>query len=85
VQRTEQMATQLPGGSPHRPIDLATASLVELQARGTPCVQCGGPLELRHDRAQDTARGVVREVDLVCRLCHAPRTLWFRIAPASPN
>ena len=85
VRRTEEMAAELPGGSPERPIDLATASLVEAQARGTPCIQCGGSLDLRHDRATVTPRGVLRELDLVCRLCHAPRTLWFRIAPAAPN
>jgi len=85
VRRTEAVAVKLPGGSPDRPIDVAAASVVEGAARATPCIQCGGDLELRGDRATSTARGVLREVALVCRRCHAPRTIWFRIAPPAPN
>jgi len=85
VRRAEQLAAGLPGGSAEHPIDVASASVVEQKARGTPCIQCGGDLELRGDRATSTARGVLRELGLVCRLCHAPRILWYRIAPPSPN
>jgi hypothetical protein len=85
VRRTERLAAALPGASPEQPIDVASASVVEEKARATPCVQCGGDLEVRGDRATSTARGVVREIALACRLCHASRTLWYRIAPASPN
>jgi hypothetical protein len=85
VRRTEGMAAKLAGGSPELPIDVTSASVVETRARSTPCVQCGGDLELRGDRATSTARGIVRELSLVCRLCHAPRTLWYRIAPPPTN
>jgi hypothetical protein len=85
VRETEALAGELPGGSPERPIDVASASVVDGKARATPCVQCGGDLELRGDRATSTARGVLREVGLVCRRCRAPRTLWFRIAPRAAN
>jgi hypothetical protein len=85
VRRTEGLAGELPGGSAQRPIDVASASIVEGKARATPCIQCGGDLELRGDRATSTARGILRELALVCRLCHAPRSLWFRIAPPAAN
>jgi len=85
VRRTEGLAGELPGGSAQRPIDVASASVVEGKARATPCIQCGGDLELRGDRATSTGRGVLREIALVCRLCHAPRTLWFRITPPAVN
>jgi hypothetical protein len=85
VRRTEQLAGQLPGASSDKPIDVASASLVEQKARATSCVQCGGDLEVGGDRATSTARGVLREIALVCRRCHAPRTLWFRIAPRPAN
>ncbi len=85
VRRTEQLAARLPGASAEQPIEVASASVVENRARATRCVQCGGDLELRGDRATSTARGVVREIALTCRLCHAPRTLWYRIAPPSQN
>jgi len=85
ARRVEALASKLPGASPEQPIDVASASVVEGKARATPCVQCGGDLEPRGDRAASTARGVLREISLVCRLCHTPRTLWFRIAPPSAN
>jgi hypothetical protein len=85
ARRTEQLAADLPGGSPELPIDVASASVVETMARATPCVQCGGELELGGDRATSTARGVVRAIALTCRRCHAPRTLWFRIESRAPN
>jgi hypothetical protein len=82
VRQIEQLARLLPGGAPSAPIDVASAAVIELEARGTPCPQCGGPLEIRGDRAESTPRGVLRELDLICRRCHAPRRLWFRVAPA---
>jgi hypothetical protein len=85
VRRTEKLAGELPGGAPDRPIDVGSASVVEGKARSTPCVQCGGELDLRHDRATSTARGILREIALLCRRCHAPRTLWYRILPPAAN
>jgi hypothetical protein len=85
VQRTETLAAKLAGGSPHLPIEVTSASVVEPKARSTPCVQCGGDLDLRNDSATSTGRGILREMTLVCRRCHAPRTLWFRIAPPAAN
>ncbi len=85
VRVTERLAKQLPGATPEHPIDVASAPVVEIQARATPCPQCGGTLELASERADSTPRGVLREIRAVCRLCHAPRTLWFRITPATAN
>jgi hypothetical protein len=85
VRRTEELAGQLPGASPEHPIDVTSASVVETMARARPCVQCGGELEPQRDRASSTARGVLRAIALTCRQCHAPRALWFRVAPAAPN
>ena len=81
----ERLARQLPGGTPESPIDVATPAVAEIKARGTPCPQCGGELELRGDSADTTPRGALRELRLVCRLCHAPRTLWFRLTPPAAN
>lgn len=85
VRETELLSRSLPGGSAAAPIDVPTPALVEIQARDTPCVQCGGALDLRSDRAESTPRGVLRALELVCRRCHAPRRLWFRIAPRLPS
>jgi hypothetical protein len=85
VRRTEALTSKLPGASSDHPIDVTSASVVEGKARATPCVQCGGDLELGGDRATSTARGLLREIALACRRCHARRTLWFRIVPPSPS
>jgi hypothetical protein len=82
VRDREALARMLPGGTPTSPVEVASASVVEIRARETPCVQCGGTLTLVGDRAESTPRGVLRELDLACRVCHAPRRLWFRVAPA---
>jgi hypothetical protein len=85
VRQIERLARQLPGATPESPIEIEAPAVAEIQARATPCPQCGGELELRGDRADSTPRGVLRELSLVCRLCHAPRHLWFRVLPRSPN
>jgi hypothetical protein len=85
VRVTERLAGQLPGATPEAPIDVASPAVAEIKARATPCPQCGGELELRGDRAETSPRGVLRELRLACRLCHAPRTLWFRLAPSAAN
>ena len=84
VRQLERLAAELPGGSPEQPIDVASASVVETKARAIPCVQCQAiELELRADRATSTPRGVLRELAMVCRQCHAPRAVWFRVAPGA--
>jgi hypothetical protein len=85
VRRSERAAISAPGGAREHPISVASAAVVELRARVTPCVQCGGDLELRGDGATSTTRGVLREIDAVCRRCHAPRRLWFLIVPPGAN
>jgi hypothetical protein len=81
VRQLERLATELPGGSPERPIDVASAAVVETKARAIPCVQCEAiEMELRGDRATSTARGILRELAMVCRQCHTARALWFRVA-----
>jgi hypothetical protein len=85
VREVERLARQLPGATPESPIEVEAPAVAEIQARATPCPQCGGELELRGDRADSTPRGVLRELVLMCRLCHAPRHLWFRVRPSPTN
>jgi hypothetical protein len=81
VRQLERLAAELPGGAPERPIDVASASVVATKARAIACVQCeAAEMELRGDRATSTARGVLRELAMVCRQCHTARAVWFRVA-----
>jgi hypothetical protein len=85
VRRIERAAASAPGGSAEHPLPVTSSAVVELRARATPCLQCGGELELRGDRATSTPRGVLRAIDTVCRRCHAPRVLWLLIEPTAAN
>jgi hypothetical protein len=85
VRSTERLARALPGAAADRPIDVSAPSVVELKARATPCPQCGGELQIEGDRADSTPRGIVREVAVACRRCHARRSLWFRVRPPPAN
>src|SRR5689334_210020 len=85
VRERERLSAAAPGGAPDRPITVSSASVIEGQARSTPCVQCGGELLLRDHAAAAHASESLRVVRLVCRLCHAPRALWFRIEHALPS
>lgn len=85
VARVERAARELPGGAAEHPLDVTSAAVVEPRARAVPCVRCGGELEWRRERASSTPRGILREIELTCRLCHAPRTLWFRVCPSPVN
>ena len=81
----QKLARAAPGGAAEHPLTVSSASVIEPQARSTPCIQCGGELQLQDHRAGGDARGELRVVRLVCRLCHAPRELWFRLQPALPS
>jgi hypothetical protein len=85
VRAVERLAEQLPGATPESPIEVEAPSVADIKARATPCPQCAGELELRADRAESTPRGILRALALVCRRCHAPRTLWFRVRPPRAN
>jgi hypothetical protein len=85
VVERERLAALAPGGRRDRPIVVATVSVIESMARSTPCVQCGGELELKEHAAPADGQGRVRVMRLVCRLCHAPREIWFAIEEARAN
>jgi hypothetical protein len=86
VRQLERLAGELPGGAPERPIDVASASMVDTKARVLPCIQCAATeMELRDDRATSTSRGVLRETTMICRRCHATRVAWFRVAGDTAN
>src|SRR6185369_9108671 len=79
VVERERLAARAPGGAPDRAIAVASASVVEVQAAAMPCVQCAGELLLQSHAAPPEHGGGLRVARLVCRRCHAPREIWFRL------
>ena len=78
----ERLASLLPGGSPGRAIHVTSPSVIEVRTAAIPCPHCGG-----HYRVAEHTRpwSGIRRVDVTCRHCSTPRTLWFRLAPDELN
>jgi hypothetical protein len=78
-----RLAEMSPGGAPTRPIEVASASVIEPSASSTPCALCEGTLRIE-EHAAETAQGVrLRVVRLRCTRCSATRSIWFRIVAPS--
>ncbi|MEO8875889.1 MAG: hypothetical protein ABI461_09900 [Polyangiaceae bacterium] len=73
------------GGSPDHPIELESASLVELTATGIPCARCGGPLRVDDHAAEKINGTLMRVVHTHCHRCGSLRVLYMRILSALPN
>lgn len=68
------------GGSPERPIVVESAAVIETRAGLTPCLQCGGELDMVEHVSRTLESGARRRlVSLRCRQCGAPREMWFTI------
>lgn len=85
AQQREKLANLEPGGSPSRPIEVVSASLVEVTAEAMRCPRCDGPLRVEEHAAQ-TLNGVALRIAWVrCRDCGHRRAIYFRIMMALPN
>ncbi len=75
----ERLAALEPGGSPERPLEVESASIVEPRAVDLGCLHCDAVPRVE---AQDAVRvddRVLRRVRLRCRACGAEREVWVRI------
>jgi uncharacterized protein YbaR (Trm112 family) len=82
VRDREKLAALSPGGARAHPIEVASAAVIDGRAGALPCPQCGGQYRIRDHRSAGPG---LREVDVTCRQCGTPRTLWFRITVDEPN
>lgn len=82
VRDREQLAALLPGGSRERPIEVASTAVIEIRTEAMPCPQCEGQFRIRAHEAPESG---IRRVDVICRLCTAPRSIWFRLVSDDPN
>jgi len=82
VRSRELLAALQPGGSRDRPIVVRSAAVIEPRVRAMTCPQCGGEYRLHE---HEMAAPGLRRVDVGCRQCSAPRSLWFRIVAHEAN
>ena len=73
------------GGAPDRPIQVLSASEVEIAARATPCMQCGGIVRVEEHVAETIGAERLRVAHVVCPACATKRALYYRIGPSLPN
>lgn len=78
----ELLAALSAGGSRERPIKVGSASVVEVRTSALDCPLCGGTYRIDEHVAPAAA---LRRVDVHCRHCSTPRSLWFRIEPLELN
>jgi hypothetical protein len=81
----ERLARLDAGGAPERPIELASASQVEVHARSLGCARCGGEARVTAHEAHVVRAQSLRLVRLACPACGARREVWFRIAEPLPS
>jgi hypothetical protein len=86
ARQRERLAALEPGGSPERPLDVSSASLVEAKALALPCLRCDA-VEPRLDEHAAGRAGahILRTVRTHCGRCGAGRTLYVRVVAAGPN
>lgn len=82
VRDREKLAALSVGGSEARPIQVTSASVVEVRVRHLTCPQCDGEYKVKEHRSPSSG---IRSVDVTCQFCGVSRTLWFRIVSADAN
>ena len=85
IRGRERLAATAEGGAADRPVVVTSASVVEAKARSTPCPQCGGTLDLQRDGVAPGGDAHLRVMEMICRVCHAPRSLYFRVEAHLPS
>lgn len=81
----ERLAALEAGGSPERPLEVPSASVVESRAVDLGCLHCEGPPRVEAHDAVDVDDRVLRRVRLKCPKCGADREVWVRIVGHAPN
>lgn len=74
-----QLAALEPGGSPERPLEVRSASVIEARAEAERCLRCEHALRLHEHTTLSTRTGLVRVAKLRCPQCDTERTLYMRI------
>ena len=85
AKQREKLADLEQGGAPANPIEVVSASLVELTAESMKCPRCDGALRVDEHAAQTIDGVPLRIARTRCRQCGHPRAIYFRITTALPN
>ncbi len=81
----QRLALLEPGGTPARPIEVVTASLVEPKARAQPCIACGANVRVDDHTATTIDGHPLRLAHIACLTCGLTRVVYFAIHPDLAN
>ena len=85
VAARERLARLGPGGSAGLPLDVESASQIEIRAESMSCLACQGPYRIDEHTAERIDGRHVRVVRVRCHHCGARRVLFFRVLAASAS
>jgi hypothetical protein len=77
----EKLARLEPGGAPTRPLEVASASVVEARAEREPCFACGGAMRCIEHRVEEG----LRVATVKCKECGRARDHYFRLTTPTLN
>jgi hypothetical protein len=83
VAARERFALLEPGRGPDHPVEVESASQVEVRALSMPCLRCDGPYRLGEHTAERFGDRYLRVLRMHCGHCGANRTVYFRVAPGA--
>jgi hypothetical protein len=78
----ERLARLEPGGNPERPLEIDSASQVEVHARSMPCPVCQGEVKIEDHAAETFGAARLRVATVVCSSCGLRRQVYFRLGSA---
>lgn len=77
-----ELAALEAGGAPERPIDVESASTIEVHASSTPCASCGEHgVRVEEHTAETIDDRRLRVVRVMCPRCGLRRVVYYRITP----
>jgi hypothetical protein len=85
VRQREKLLSLEAGGSPERPIDVESASVVEPRAASFTCPRCEVALRVEAHHAPSVEGMRLRQAEVSCPRCGQRRSIWFRLAGPSLN
>jgi hypothetical protein len=78
----EKLARLEDGGAAAHPLEVGSASQIEVRALSMPCLRCDGPYRLDEHTAESLDGAAVRVVRVHCAHCGAARVVYFRVRSA---
>lgn len=81
----ERLDALSPGGSPERPIELASPSQVEVDAEGRACPVCHGGVRVLSHEVETHGGERLRVANVECKQCHSKRTRYYVLAEQRLN